>query len=178
MYKVADQIEKNMNKSITPNQIPEGYEILCPKCQENCYIKINNYKITLYGCKNGHFMDDILFEEFEKTQIFDKSKIICEKCKSNNMGKSNKNKFFRCNDCKMNLCPSCISSHSKLHNLIDYKQKNFFCEEHKTSFLYYCANCRLNFCSSCVVKHINHKINNNSKRYRIINNQNSTNNTY
>ena len=26
-------------------------EIICPKCKENCRFKINDYKITLYGCQ-------------------------------------------------------------------------------------------------------------------------------
>ena len=29
-------------------------EIICPKCGEICKIKIDNYKILLYECKNNH----------------------------------------------------------------------------------------------------------------------------
>ena len=40
---------------------------ICPKCNENIYFSIKDYKIFLKDCKNGHKMDDILFNEFEKT---------------------------------------------------------------------------------------------------------------
>ena len=29
-------------------------EIICPECEENILIKIDNYRINLKGCKNGH----------------------------------------------------------------------------------------------------------------------------
>ena len=55
--------------------------IICPKCKENIKFKINEYKINLYECKNGHKADNILFNEFWNTQYIDLSKIICDKCK-------------------------------------------------------------------------------------------------
>ena len=60
--------------------------IICPKCQENIKYKMNEYKIYLYECKNGHRMNNILLNEFENTQYIDISKIICDKCKENNIG--------------------------------------------------------------------------------------------
>ena len=58
--------------------------IICPQCEENIKYKINDYKIYLYECKNGHRMNNILLNEFEKTQIIDISKIKCKECKENN----------------------------------------------------------------------------------------------
>ena len=29
-------------------------EVICSECKENCFINISNYKINLFGCKNGH----------------------------------------------------------------------------------------------------------------------------
>ena len=31
-------------------------------------MNIKNYKINLFGCKNGHNINNILFEDFQKTQ--------------------------------------------------------------------------------------------------------------
>ena len=43
-------------------------DVICPICQENCFIKINNYKINLFGCKNGHNMNNILFKDYYNSQ--------------------------------------------------------------------------------------------------------------
>ena len=47
-------------------------EIICPECDENFRININNYKIQLFGCKNKHniYMN---IKEFEKSQYTDES---------------------------------------------------------------------------------------------------------
>ena len=74
-----DNIDNNESK------IKSKY-IICPKCQENIKYKMNEYKMYLYDCKNGHRMDNILLNEFENTQYIDISKIICDKCKINNKG--------------------------------------------------------------------------------------------
>jgi ssDNA-binding Zn-finger/Zn-ribbon topoisomerase 1 len=34
-------------------------DITCPECGGLCKIKINNYKIKLYECKNDHIKDNI-----------------------------------------------------------------------------------------------------------------------
>jgi len=110
----------NNNKSIIKSKY-----IICPKCGENIKIKINNYKIYLYECINGHTISDVLFNEFEKTQYIDISKIICEKCKKNNKSNTDKNKFYKCITCGKNICPLCKSSHDKSHNIINYDLKNY-----------------------------------------------------
>ena len=43
--------------------------ITCPKCHEKSKIKIKDYQITLYGCKNNHEIEDILLADYEETQI-------------------------------------------------------------------------------------------------------------
>ena len=48
--------EENQNKEV----IIKSKEIICPKCYEPCRIKIDNYKLELYGCKNNHIIKDIL----------------------------------------------------------------------------------------------------------------------
>ena len=55
--------------------IIKSKEIICPKCNENILIKIDNYKINLFNCKNNHNIDNILLNEYENN--IDISKIIC-----------------------------------------------------------------------------------------------------
>ena len=95
-------------------------DIICPNCYETSRMLIKDYNISLYDCKNGHKKDNILFSEFENTQLMDESKIICEKCKNNNKSKTFKNKFYICTSCKVNICPLCKTIHDKSHNIIDY----------------------------------------------------------
>ena len=58
------------------NNIIKSKEIICPECRENIKINIKEYKI-LYECKNKH-KNIITFNEFDKSQNIDESKIICE----------------------------------------------------------------------------------------------------
>ena len=59
-------IEYEDNDDINGNLIKSKY-IICPECKEIIRILINDYKITLYNCKNGHEIKNILFKDFEKT---------------------------------------------------------------------------------------------------------------
>ena len=74
----TNNLDKNRNKiSVIVNDIQveekhvsslkKAKYFICPKCNENIYFSIKDYKIFLKDCKNGHKMDDILFNEFEKT---------------------------------------------------------------------------------------------------------------
>jgi hypothetical protein len=94
--------EIKINKSLIKSN-----EIICPKCKEKAKININNYNIKIYGCKNNHIIDNILFENFENLQMIDISKIICEECKINNKKESYNNKFYYCLNCEMNICVTC-----------------------------------------------------------------------
>ena len=42
------------NKTIIQYNITKLNEILCPQCNENILIKIYNYKINFFNCKNNH----------------------------------------------------------------------------------------------------------------------------
>ena len=70
--------------------------IICPECKEIAFINIRDYKINIYGCKNGHNIKNILLNEFYNTQNIDISKIICENCKINNKGNKYNNLFYKC----------------------------------------------------------------------------------
>ena len=139
----------NKNKSI----IKLKY-IICPICKENIKYKLHDYKIYLYECKNGNEINNILLNEFEKTQYLNISKIICENCKVN---KSNtfKNEFYKCITYGKNICPLCKYSHDKSH-IINYEQKDYICPKHNELFIKYCNTCKMNLCLICENEHKEH----------------------
>ena len=118
-------------------------------------INIKDYKINLYGCKNGHKIENILLNEYENIQKIDMSKVICNKCYKNNI---NKEEFYICNECNINLCPLCKYKHDKNHNIINYNDRYFICSKHNDSYIKYCKECKENICSKCIDEHNNHNI--------------------
>ena len=136
-------------------------EIICPKCNENIFLRINEYKINLYNCKNNHNLNNILINEFENMEKIDISKIICDNCKKKKKKKKNnifQKQFYRCNICKINLCRFCKSNHYKNHKIINYYNKNYICEIHNMNYNKYCEDCKLNICLYCGEEHKNHSI--------------------
>ena len=138
------------------HSIKKSNNIICQKCKELALMKIENYKINLFGCKNGHKINDILLNEFENTQLLDYSKIICDNCQKCNKSDTTQNKFYICINCKMNLCILCKLSHDKSHLIIDYDKKEYICSIHNETFMRYCNNCNSNICLSCEPDHQNH----------------------
>ena len=146
----------NNNYEIKQNEtIIKSKEVICPKCGENCKINMNNYKITLFDCKNGHKVKNILLNDYENTQNIDLSKIICSKC---NEKKSNifNYEFYKCYSCNINLCPLCKSMHDKNHNIMNYSQVNYICGKHNEKFINYCNKCKTNICILCENEHLKH----------------------
>ena len=85
-----DQIKKDENnkkiiliyeydKSTVVNNIIKSNEVICPRCSENCLIKIKNYKIVLYNCKDNH-ETFLSMNEYEESQKINISNIKCNKC--------------------------------------------------------------------------------------------------
>ena len=146
------------NKLEEKDKIIKSNNIICPKCGEISLINIKDYLINIYGCKNEHIINNILFNKFENTQNINISKIICDKCKEYNKGNTNENKFYRCNKCKMNLCIICKIKHDKNHIIIDYEDKDYICNKHNEGYIRYCNDCKINICLSCEPEHINHNI--------------------
>ena len=139
------------------NSIIKSKEVICPKCLEEIKLKIKNYKISLYECKNGHNIDDIYFKDFLNTQNIDLKKIICNNCNQRNKYDSYNKQFYTCCTCSKNLCPLCQSSHEKSHYIIDYDKTNSICKEHFESYYSYCKNCKKNLCMKCEKDHSNHE---------------------
>jgi len=152
---------QDLEKGEAQNEkIIKSYENVCPTCEENAFIKISDYKININDCPKAHNTFNILLNEYEKTQGIDASQIICENddCKSN-MVETYANAFYRCITCKKNLCPLCKSKHSKNNKddkIIDYNEKNYICETHKSFFTKYCKDCKLNLCLFCGKEHKEH----------------------
>ena len=168
---IANSEDKTRNKmnilviesdeKISPSQnncIIKSNKIICPECQNDIKFDIDDYVIELYECKNKHEKDNIFLDEFDSTQNINISKIICENCRKYNKGNINNNIFYRCISCKMNLCPTCFSNHNKNHNIINYDDKNYICEEHNKTYVSFCEDCKENTCLYCEQKHKEHKI--------------------
>ena len=85
------------------NSKENSKDIICPKCENNCLININEYKINITGCKYYHNTNNITLNEFINNQKIDSSKIICNDCENNNKSKSYN--FYRCLTCKKYICP-------------------------------------------------------------------------
>ena len=100
--KMSILVNKIEDDSTIKEAIIKSKEIICPKCLEISKLKIKNYKVKLFDCKNNHQIDNIYLKEFEKTQNMDISKIVGNKC---NQNKANiyQNKFYICSLCKINL---------------------------------------------------------------------------
>ena len=168
-YITEDKIQKNEqnkkfiivdynNNDEQTDVIIKSNDIICPKCKECASISINDdYKISISNCKNGHKTENLLISEFEKTQDINISKIICDKCKNKNMGEVFNQEFYRCINCKINLCPLCKKEHNLNHNMILYQNKFYICEEHGEPFISFCNDCNKNLCFTCEENHINHQ---------------------
>ena len=147
---IIDTYSKGNNNYIISKQC------ICPTCSEIAKISFQDYKINLL-CRLGH-ENKLLIPKYKETQKIDQSKIICDVCKNNNKIITFQNMFHRCNTCKINICPLCVSKHTKIHNIINYDDKNFICEEHSEFYNSYCKSCQKNLCIECEKFHRNHKI--------------------
>ena len=161
---LMDKQQKKMTILVTDSN-PKGREIpsvikskyiICPICGENIKIRINNFKINLYGCKNGHKINDLSLDEFNETQYINLSKIKCSKCKETKNNTFN-NIFYKCSECNINLCPLCKENHE--HKAIDYDEIKYKCINHNDIYIKYCNTCKINICPTCEKEtHLNHEI--------------------
>ena len=125
--------------------IIKSKDVICSQCKEPCRIKIENTKITLYECPNGH-KDNIKLIKFDNTQNINISKILCDNCPYKNKGNCPNDEFYRCLTCKINLCILCRSNHNNTHNIIKYDDKNYICPTHNENFIKYCIKCHKDIC--------------------------------
>jgi len=167
IYNYLDKEKNEMNIMVyenTPQPINtndslfQSKDIICPICFELCRFKIDDYKISLFGCKNGHEKKNILLKDFNNLQNIDESKIICDNCKKITKSQAYNKNFYKCLSCKNNLCPLCYSIHNKNHYIINYDKKNYICNIHNDSYISFCNDCNENLCFQCEQIHRLHKI--------------------
>ena len=122
--------------------IAKSKDIICPQCKEPCRITTENSQIKLYDCVNGHNNKDIKFIDFDNTQNINESQIKCDNCKLKNKGNCPADEFYRCLNCKLNLCLLCKPNHDPRHNIIKYNQRNYICQIHNEPLIKYCIQCK------------------------------------
>ena len=160
----TEKLNKKMRIDVFPlyinkddKVIVESKDIICPKCLEQCRIKIEDYIIKLFDCKNGHSIM-MRLDKFKESQKIDLAKIKCNICNIKNMGNTYDHAIFYCRNCKINICVLCRENHNKNHSIIGYEQKNYLCQNHNDLYYKYCYNCKLNICMLCNQSHSNHKL--------------------
>ena len=165
-----DKDRKKMNVLVTKNNDNDKNDenekfkeikfndIICPECNENVLLKIEDFKINLFDCKNNHFQENILLNIFEDIQKINPNDISCNICNNENKNKIDNNKFFICCTCDKTMCYKCQTFHDKNHKIINYIDKNCYCTKHKESFTKYCFQCHEDICIICENEHKKHKI--------------------
>ena len=132
--------------------------IICLKCNELIKMKINNYRVNLFECKNLHNINNISLKDLKKSQIIDLTNIKCNKCNDKNKSNTYNNEFYKCYECNINLCPLCKTQHNNTHHIINYDNINFLCSKHNEPFTDYCTKCKMNICFQCDEEHNDHDI--------------------
>ena len=59
-------LEEKMNENMK-----ESEEIICPECNQNILVKIEEYRINMHNCKNNHKKENLSIKEFNTTQKID-----------------------------------------------------------------------------------------------------------
>ena len=138
--------------------------IKCPKCICNdTIIKIENFRLQFDGCKYKN-SETIIFDDYEKSQEIDFSKIKCSKSGCKNNVKDDPDDFYKCIDCTTinnrttYYCSKCNNKHTTNHRRIKYDEKNYYCEEHCKKLMNYCGSCDKDLCEDCKNDHNNHSI--------------------
>ena len=161
-----NEVEKIMNEKnkeykylrVIVQVIDKSKEIICPECQESCKLRINNFKLELFDCKNKHVHNNINIKDFPLTQKINNSKIVCAECKVRNKGNSPCDEFYTCIDCAPKIiCSLCKPKHEPKHKIINYIQKDYICTKHYKPFIKYCTHCNKNICTLCEGEHTGHE---------------------
>ena len=139
--------------------------IKCPQCICNdTILKIEKFRLKFDGCKYNH-PDNKIFDDYEKCQEIDFSKIKCSKSGCKNNVKTDPADFFKCIDCTVLInrtiyyCSKCNNQDTESHRRIKYDEKNYYCEEHCKKLIKYCEDCNKDLCEDCEGNHKdNHNI--------------------
>ena len=164
-YQMANSLDKERkkmniliinNENVNTNDyMIRSKNIICPTCGEDIKIKINNYKIKLFECKNNDEIS-LPLNGFENTQMINLMNIKCDICKENNKYNTYNNEFYKCIECNKNICLLCKSKHDQNHNIYNYDKLNYICTKHDEKLSQYCKNCKKNICLLCEKEHSQH----------------------
>ena len=156
-------------KEINKNQLNKNKifskGIICPKCYDNINIKLQDYIITMYNCKNNHKFENLPIKDFIKKQIIDISKIKCNICHETNENKMFNNEIYKCLTCNNILCQICKERHDTNHMIVNFDKRNIICNKHNGLYTQYCNDCFINICINCEKEHTSHNISNYDNSY-------------
>ena len=164
MANSLDKERKKMNILVMANEqeddkyLVRAKNIICPECGEDIKIKIKDFKIDLFDCKNKHEINNISLNEFESKQMIDLIKIKCDICKEKNKANTYNNELYKCYECNANICPICKLKHDKTHSIINYDKLHYTCIKHDEPYTSYCSNCKINVCTLCENDHLKHEM--------------------
>ena len=161
-------IPKNENIDKKDKKKVKKHNIICPKCKRHTMINIDDYKITLSKCDNGHFFPNILLNKFYSTQKIDIN--LSSKNINNNENDELINKPKISNEISQDSAPTPLSaskSFSKeikkvnsdnniinINNNINYNpDTSTKCLTHIEKYSSYCLECKKNLCSECEMNH-------------------------
>ena len=146
-----------VEEKTSANKYIKSKNIICPECQENASISIEDYIISISNCKNGHKIDNLSIDEFENTRNHNMPEIICDICSKNKKEGYIGNIFFWCITCHKNVCQNCKILHDKDHNIINHENIYYICDIHGQEYISYCFECKKNLCLECKNCHNNHE---------------------
>jgi len=149
------------NKFYTTNKPDDIRSIICPKCHQYIVMEINDYKIFLSKCKNGHEFNNIYLKDFYSTQKYENVKSLLKD--KNEIKKEEDNNIEEIKEEEKNNVapPTPLSSKDIENNEIKDKNGNneeyiysTKCQKHKLQqYSSYCLDCKKNLCSECEMNH-------------------------
>ena len=140
-------------------------DIICPYCETTAIIDIdkdNIYNLNLLNCDNFHMFKNLSYDEFNKKKTKENESLKCFICGELfiYMTPPN-NKMFICS-CGTICCSCCKDIHKEYikydHYLVELKEKNYYCLQHKKKYESYCIDCNKNICEICSQLHNQHEI--------------------
>ena len=120
-------------------------------------MEINDYKIFLSKCKNGHIFNNIYLQDFYSTQKYEEAKNLLKN--NNNKIKEEDNKLNEIKEEEKNsIAPPTPFSNKNIIIENEKEEEEYYystkCEKHKMQqYSSYCLNCKKNLCSECEMNH-------------------------
>ena len=132
-FQIKPETEEENNKINNASK-----DIICNICKEICLINIHGYTFDLYGCKNNHITNNILFQNFEDTQRIQHENNKNHKNEKENYycNKHNGEQFTKyCKNHNKNICIQCENAHKDCETIyygsIMPNENQINCEELK-----------------------------------------------